>query len=125
MGLRYAVLARRIVGGSLDWAKRSLAGHAALELAFHFFRVALFKRISAAARGQPCDHEQSSYALHPRILEGERGIARSDVLIADCGIWIADLDQRQRRLIEDGHFQIRGPESEIRNCMIDPELLLQ
>jgi hypothetical protein len=78
------MLAGRIVGRPFDWAKRSLSGHAAFELPLYFLRAALFERISAAARDQPCDHEQNRHALHPRILESERGIARGDVSIADC-----------------------------------------
>jgi hypothetical protein len=78
--LRHAVLPRRITGGPLHWAERSLAGDAALKLPLHFLRAALFKRISAATRSQPCDHEQDRQALHLLILGSERCIA-----IADCG----------------------------------------
>ncbi len=76
MGLRHAVLARRIVRRPFDWTKRSLSGHAAFKLPLYFLRTALFERISAAARDQRCDRKQNRHALHPHILEGERGIAR-------------------------------------------------
>jgi len=46
-------------------------------------------------------------------------------LIADCGMRIADLDQSHALFNEDGRSQIRNPKSEIRNSMIEPELLLQ
>jgi hypothetical protein len=39
-------------------------------------RRALFERVGATARDQPCDHEQDRHALHLLILESERGIAR-------------------------------------------------
>jgi hypothetical protein len=42
------VFAGRIVRGPLFRANRSLAGHAALELASDFLRAALFERISAS-----------------------------------------------------------------------------
>ena len=76
MSLRHTMLARRIVGRPFDWAKRSLSGRAAFKLPLHFLRGQLFNRISAAARDQPCDHEQDRHALHLFILESERGIAR-------------------------------------------------
>ena len=80
MSLRHTMLARRIIGRPFDWAKRSLSGRAAFKLPLHFLRGPLFKRISAAARDQPCNREQNRHALHPHILESEGGIA-----IADCG----------------------------------------
>jgi hypothetical protein len=42
----------------------------------YFSRGLLFKRISAAARDQPCEDEQDRRAFHLLILEGEGGIAR-------------------------------------------------
>jgi hypothetical protein len=39
-------------------------------------RGALFERVGATARDQPCDHEQDRQALHLLILDSERGIAR-------------------------------------------------
>ena len=77
MSFWYAMLACRIIGISLDWADGSLPGYAALKLPSYFLRAALFKRISAAAREQPCDHEQDRHAFHLLILEGEGGIARN------------------------------------------------
>jgi hypothetical protein len=71
------MLPGRIVWWPLDWAECSLSRHAALQLALHFFRAALFERISAAARDQrPCDHEQDRYALHLLILRTKVYIAR-------------------------------------------------
>jgi hypothetical protein len=58
-----------IVGGALQRAKRSLTGHASLQLLLHFLRAALFERVCAAARNQPCDREQDREGLHPLILE--------------------------------------------------------
>jgi hypothetical protein len=65
-----------IFGRPVDWAERSLPGHAALELPLYLPRAVLFKRISAAARDQPCDDEQDRRAFHLLILESEGGIAR-------------------------------------------------
>ena len=76
MSLGYTMLARWILGRPFEWAKRSLSGHAAFKLPLYFLRTALFERISAAARDQRCDRKQNRHALHPHILEGERGIAR-------------------------------------------------
>jgi hypothetical protein len=70
------MLAGRIFGRPLDWAERSLPGYAALKLPLYFLRAVFFKRISAAARGQPCDAEQDRRGFHLLILESERGIAR-------------------------------------------------
>lgn len=71
------MLAGRIFGRPLDWAERSLPGHAALKLPLHFLRAALFHRISAATRHQPCDDEQDRRPFHLLILESEGGIARA------------------------------------------------
>ena len=68
MRLRYPVLRGRIVGTSLHWPKRSLTGHAALELLLHFLRAALFERVCAAAQGQPCDRERNANGPHLLIL---------------------------------------------------------
>jgi hypothetical protein len=76
MSLRHTMLARGIVGRPLQGAKGSLTGHAAFKLPLHFLRGALFERVGATARDQPCDHEQDRHALHLLILESERGIAR-------------------------------------------------
>jgi len=90
MSLRYTMLARWILGRPLDWTKRSLSGHAAFKLPLYFLGAALFERISTAARNQPCHHEQDRHALHPHILESERGIARGGVSIADCRMKSSD-----------------------------------
>jgi hypothetical protein len=90
------MLVSRIVGRSLDWAERSLPGYAALKLPLYFLRAALFKRISAPARDQPCDDEQDRRAFHLLILGNEGGIARRGLSIADCGMQNADLDERWR-----------------------------
>jgi hypothetical protein len=66
----------RIIGRPLDWAEGPLPGYAALKLSLYFPRAVLFKRISAAARDQPCEDEQDRRAFHLLILESEGGIAR-------------------------------------------------
>src|SRR5437773_11566017 len=86
MSLRHTMLARRIIGRPFDWAKRSLSGRAAFKLPLQFLGSPLFKRISAAARDQPCNREQKRHALHPHILERVRGIA-----IEDGGNAISDM----------------------------------
>jgi hypothetical protein len=70
------MLACRIFGRPLDWAEGSLPGYAALKLPLYFPRGTLFKRVSAAARDQPCENEQDRRAFHPLILESEASIAR-------------------------------------------------
>jgi hypothetical protein len=76
MSLRHTMLASQILWRPLHWAKGSLSGHAAFKLPLHFLRGALFERVGATSRDQPCDHEQDRQALHLLILESERGIAR-------------------------------------------------
>jgi hypothetical protein len=76
MSLRHTMLASQILWRPLHWAKGSLSSHAAFKLPLHFLRGALFERVGATARDQPCDHEQDRQALHLLILESERGIAR-------------------------------------------------
>ncbi len=58
MGLWDAMLRGRIVGRSLQWAERSLTGHAALQLPLHFLTRALLQRISAAGHGQTRDDKR-------------------------------------------------------------------
>jgi len=70
------MLACRIIGRPLDWAECPLPGYAALKLPLYFLRAAVFNRISAAARAQPCEDEQDRRAFHLLILESEGGIAR-------------------------------------------------
>jgi hypothetical protein len=73
MGLRHAVLCRGIAGRPIDRTERSLASDATLKLPFHFFRAALFHRISAACCDQDqCDQEQDRHASHLLILESRR-----------------------------------------------------
>ena len=52
MSLRDAVLSRGIIRRSIKRADRSLARHAALELASHFVRAALFQWIGTPTRDQ-------------------------------------------------------------------------
>ena len=52
MSLGDAVLAGGIIGRSINRADRSLAGHAALELASHFVGAALFQWIGTPTRGK-------------------------------------------------------------------------
>jgi hypothetical protein len=68
--------AGRIVGRSFDWAERPLPGYATLKLPLYFPCAVLFKRISAAARDQPCDDEQDRRGFHLLILGSDGGIAR-------------------------------------------------
>ena len=97
MSLRHAVFASGIGGRSLDWANRSLAGDATFELALHFFRAALFHRISAASCNQrQCDQEQDRHALHLLILESSRCKA-SVVAATVSAAWLLD-GVWQRRL---------------------------
>jgi hypothetical protein len=70
------MLACWIFGRPVHWAEGPLPGYAALKLPLYFPRAVLFKRISAAARDQPCDDEQDRRAFHLLILESEGGIAR-------------------------------------------------
>src|SRR5213076_3636917 len=91
MSLRHAVFASGIGGRSLDWANRSLAGDATFELALHFFRAALFHRISAASCNQrQCDQEQDRHAFHLLILESRRCKA-SAVAAAVSAAWLLDM----------------------------------
>src|SRR5947207_7103003 len=77
MSFRHAMLACWIIGRPLDWAEGSLPGHAALKLPLYFLPAALFERISAAARNQPCHHQSDPRACHLLILERQADIARA------------------------------------------------
>jgi hypothetical protein len=68
MSWRDTMLSSRIPGGSLQRAKRSLAGYAALKLTLNLLRAALFERVGAATRSETCDHEQDRHAFHLYIL---------------------------------------------------------
>ena len=58
MGFWDAMLRGRIVGRSLQWAERSLAGHAPLQLPLHFASCALFEWVRAADHGEARDGER-------------------------------------------------------------------
>ena len=59
MGFWDAMLGRRIVGRSLQWAERSLTRHASLQLPLHFASRALFQRVRAPDRGEARDDERN------------------------------------------------------------------
>ena len=59
MGLWDAMRCGRIVGRSLQWAERSLTGHAPLQLPLHFAGRALFQRVRAAGHGEARDDERN------------------------------------------------------------------
>ena len=59
MGLWDAMRRGRIVGRSLQWAERSLTGHAPLQLPLQFASRALFQRVRAAGRGEARDDERN------------------------------------------------------------------
>ena len=68
MSLWDAMFCGGIVGRSLQWAERSLTGHAALELPLHLPRAALFEWVGAAAGSQPYDEQQDREGFHLLIL---------------------------------------------------------
>ena len=74
MSLRDAVLSRGIICRSINRAHRSLAGHAALELAPHFLRAALFQRIGTPTRDK-CECAHNRQGSHLLILGSTREIA--------------------------------------------------
>ena len=78
MVLRDAVLCRWIIRRSIKRADRSLAGHAALELASDFLRAALFQRIGTPTRDKR-ERADDRQGFHLLILEGKCANA-----IADC-----------------------------------------
>ena len=80
MVLRDTVLSRGITRRSIKRDYRSLAGHAALELASHFLRAALFQRISTTTRDKR-ERADDRQGLHLLILES--GCANA---IADCSL---------------------------------------
>ena len=75
MSLRDAVLSRGIIRRSIKRADRSLARHAALELASHFFRAALFQRIGTPTRDKR-ERADDRQGFHPLILRSARPNAR-------------------------------------------------
>ena len=75
MSLRDAVFSRGIIRRSIKRAHRSLAGHAALELASHFLRAALFQRINTPTRDKR-ERADDRQGLHLLILRSDRTNAR-------------------------------------------------
>jgi hypothetical protein len=88
MSLRDAVFSRGIIRRSINRANRSLAGHAALELASHFLCAALFQRIGTPTRDKcECTHHRKG--SHLLILRSKCANA-----IADCNDgWLEALKQ--------------------------------
>ena len=78
MSLRDAVLSCGIIRRSIKRADRSLARHAALELASHFFRAALFQWIGTPTRDER-ERADDRQGFHLLILESKCANA-----IADC-----------------------------------------
>jgi len=74
MSLRDAVLSRGIIRRSIKRAHRSLAGRAALELASHFLRAALFQWIGTPTRDKR-ERANDRQGSHLHILGNEREIA--------------------------------------------------
>jgi hypothetical protein len=75
MLLRDTVLSRGITRRSIKRADCSLARHAALELASHFFRAALFQRIGTPTRDKR-ERADDRQGLHLLILRSDRTNAR-------------------------------------------------
>ena len=74
MSLRDAVLSRGIIRRSINRAHRSLAGRAALELASHFLRAALFQWIGTPTRDKR-ERANDRQGFHLHILGNKREIA--------------------------------------------------
>ena len=75
MSLRDAVFSRGIIRRSIKRADRSLARHAALELASHFFGAALFQGIGTPTRDKR-ERADDRQGLHLLILRSDRTNAR-------------------------------------------------
>jgi hypothetical protein len=75
MSLRDAVFSRGIIWRSIKRAHRSLARHAALELASDFFGAALFQRIGTPIRDKR-ERADDRQGLHLLILRSDRTNAR-------------------------------------------------
>jgi hypothetical protein len=84
MTLRDGVLSRGIIRWSIKRADRSLAGHAALELASHFLRAALFQRIGTPTRDKR-ERADDRQGFHPLILRSDRTNARRVEAMKDEG----------------------------------------
>jgi hypothetical protein len=91
MVLRDGVLSRWITGRSIKRAYRSLAGHAALELASHFFRAALFQRIGTPTRDKR-ERAEDRQGFHLLMLRSDRTNARRVEAMKD--------ERRKRRRVE-------------------------
>jgi hypothetical protein len=78
MSLRDAVLSGGITRGSIKRGYCSLARHAALKLASHFFRAALFQRIGTTTRDKR-ERADDRQGFHLLILGSKCANA-----IADC-----------------------------------------
>ena len=76
MSLRDAVLSRGIIRRSINWAYCSLAGHAALELASHVLRAALFQWIGTPTRDER-ERADDRQGFHLLMLRNESGNARA------------------------------------------------
>ena len=76
MSLRDAVFSRGIIRRSIKRADRSLTGHAALKLASHFLRAALFQRISTPTRDKR-ERADDRQGFHLLMLRNDRTNARS------------------------------------------------
>ena len=76
MGLWNRMFTSGIARGPLFRTNRSLAGHAALELASDFLRGALFERVSTAAYNERA-RANDRQGLHLLILGSERSNARA------------------------------------------------
>jgi hypothetical protein len=76
MVLRDTVLSRGITRRSIKRADCSLAGYAALELASHFFRAALFQRIGTPTRDKR-ERADDRQGFHLLMLRNESGNARA------------------------------------------------
>jgi hypothetical protein len=70
MSLRDAVFSRGIIRRSIKRADRSLASHAALELASHFFGAALFQRIGTPTHDKR-ERADDRQGFHLLILGGK------------------------------------------------------
>ena len=76
MSLRDAVFSCGITRRSIKRADCSLAGHAALELASHFFRGTLFQRIGTPTRDKR-ERADDRQGFHLLMLRSDRTNARS------------------------------------------------
>jgi hypothetical protein len=107
------MLGRLVVLRAIDRAYRSLAGYASFKLRLYFPGAPLLDGIGAATADQhPRDYEQERQGFHLHILGSGRAIARERVLIADCRLRNADLDQ-SHAFNANYRSQIQNPKSEI------------